>query len=161
MDDFSRNSAWWELDVSLSFEDKNLESLLSFWNSIYRFHSLPRRADFTPTDIQQNLGWVMLIDVEPAPLRFRFRLVGSGVTGALSRDATRRYMDELYDPEIYDEAVSPYVYVVKHRRPVRSVGRMVHANKSHIRYEAVYLPYSDDGERVDLIMEGVRYEGIS
>ena len=79
----------------------------------------------------------------------------------LSRDSTGRYLDELFAPAIREEAMRPYSHVVEHRRPVRSVGRTVHADKGHIPYEALYLPYSDSGNRVDLILERVRYQGIA
>ncbi len=152
---------WRQLDPELAIDDPALASLLAFWHRLRGTRELPARDDFMPDDLVDHLGWVILIDVEPAPRRYRFRLVGSGITAALARDSTGRYMDELYGPEIYAEAVRPYDHVVEHRRPVRSVGRMVHANREHIPYEAIYLPFSPDGRQVDIVLERVKYEGLA
>lgn len=151
---------WRQLDPTLEFESAALRELLAFWEQIRDGRDLPDRDDFSPLDIRRQLGWVILLDVEPQPRRFRFRLIGSGITSVLSRDSTGRYLDELYDPGIYEDTVAPYEYVVERRQPVRSIGRMVHAEKGHIRYEAIYLPFSAGSADVEMVMEGVQYEGF-
>ena len=154
-------SDWRQLDPGLAIVDPALAELQAFWKRLRRGRAMPARADFAPDDLLAHLGWVILIDVEDPPPRFRFRLIGSGITEALSRDSTGRYLDELYAADIYDEAVRPYAYVTRRRRPVRSTGRMVHADKGHMPYEALYLPFSEAGDRVDMIMERVHYDGIA
>lgn len=134
--------------------------LLVFWERSRRGRDLPSRSDFAPEDLLAHLGWLILLDVQASPRRFRFRLIGTFVTTILARDSTGRYLDDLYAPSIYDDAVRPYQYVVEHRRPVRSIGRMVHAEKGDIPYEAVYLPYSSGGGHVDLVMERALYERV-
>lgn len=161
MNESAETGDWRRLDAGLAVVEPALADLLAFWNRSRRGRAMPSRADFLPDDIAAHLGWVILVDVEAEPLRFRFRLIGTGITAALSRDSTGRYLDDLYDPEIYDEAVRPYVHVTRHRQPVRSIGRMVHADKEHIHYEALYLPYSETGDRVDMIMERVQYGGMA
>lgn len=161
MEEPTAASDWRQLDAGLAIVHPVLADLLAFWDRSRRGRAMPGRADFAPADLVEHLGWVILVDVEDPPLRFRFRLIGTGITAALSRDSTGRYLDELYDAAIYDEAVRPYVYVTRHCRPVRSTGRMVHADKGHIPYEALYLPYSETSDRVDMVMERVQYGGLA
>ena len=41
-----------------------------------------------------------MIDIEPAPRRYRFRLAGTGTYEDFGCDITGRYVDELFDPEV-------------------------------------------------------------
>lgn len=156
----AQESDWRIIDVTLNFTDPELVELLGVWRTLCDGRKFPARGNFTPEALSRHLGWIILLDVEPEPTRFRFRLIGTAITDILGRDSTGCYLDELYDGPIRDRALSPYVQVVTHRRPIRSTGWMVHASKGHIRYEAIYLPFSDDGKTINLIMERVKYCGI-
>ena len=57
---------------------------------------MPSRAEIEPTEIPTLLPYLALIDVELNPRRFRWRLVGTHITGAMGYDYTRFYFDEKY-----------------------------------------------------------------
>ena len=119
---------------------------------------MPARADFLPHILSDHLGWIALLDVERSPLRFRYRLVGTGITQAVGRDSTGRYLDELYEPDIYEIAASGFRRVVETQRPVRVQGKLEQVDKGFMRYEALELPLSDDGVEVNMVMTRCHFD---
>ncbi len=151
----SINAAWRELDPTLSFHADELRDLVALWEDQRGAADLPHRDRVSPFDLKSILGWVILVDVEHAPERYRFRLIGSSVTQLLGRDSTGRYLDDVLDPAMYDPFVAAHRYVCAHRRPVRCTGTLIHANKAYIDYESVLMPYAGDDGLVDLCLEGM------
>ncbi len=145
------------LDPGLGFEFEPMADLIGIWDRLRGARKMPARCDFTPVDLKAHLGWIALIDVEYAPERYRFRLIGSDIAAGLSRDSTMQYLDKVYDPQFYETAVGSYRWILEHRKPLRAFGEMVHANKGHIRLEGLDLPFSSDGRVIDLIMKRVHY----
>ncbi len=149
--------SWRTLDEYLVFASKELPRLIALWESKCRGDRLPARADFEADELMRMGGFIALIDVQQEPERFRFRLIGTGITEMLGRDSTGLYLDELYDADKYDIAVEGYRYCIAHRRPARARGRMVHANMDLVHFESVDLPLAGDGRTVDMIMKGAHY----
>lgn len=143
---------WLTVDPDLNIEAPALREILALWQCKCGDRAMPARSDFGPEELRAHMGWIVLVDVEPAPLRFRYRLIGTELTQWVGRDSTGRYLDELYDPEVYDTAISAYRRVVAQKCPLRVHGRMRHAEKGHIAFESLDLPLSDDGETVSMIM---------
>ena len=79
-------------------------------------------------------------------------MVGTEITERIGRDATGRYLDELYPPAIYGTAIKSFEIVLSRRRPVRAWGYLTHAEKGHMPFEALDMPLSDDGDAVAMIM---------
>lgn len=142
-----------EVDPELQIQHPVLRSALAVWERARGAKAMPARADIDVLDIPRAvLAHILLIDVEPGPPeRFRWRLIGTHITGTLGRDSTGRYLDELYEPKAVDVLLTGPRWVMRHRRPVRTLGHASFAGKSHIRSENVDMPLSDDGERVSMI----------
>ena len=69
----------------------NLARLYRHWDGLCGGRAMPRRPDFDPLALPALLGNLILIDVlGRAPLRFRYRLVGSKLTERIGRDMTGR-----------------------------------------------------------------------
>lgn len=130
---------------------------MDIWHRLRGSRDMPARRDFSPTDLKGHLGWIALIDVEYDPERYRFRLVGADIATGLSRDSSHQYLDAVYGPEFYETAVGSYRWILEHRKPIRAFGEMVHARKGHIRFESLDLPFSSDGQAIDMIMKRVHY----
>lgn len=143
-----------ELDPELRCESQALSLTLSIWNTIRDGREMPARRDIDPVALPRNLlPHLLLVDVlrEPA-LRFRWRLIGTGITNTLGRDSTGRYWDELYDAETHAEISSAVQWVIRHRRPLRSVGRAPLPERSFLHSENLNLPLSSDGAAIDMIL---------
>lgn len=152
MNSETAHNRWLSIDPSLSFEAECLSDMLRRWERWRGERPMPERADFGPADLRGHLGWVVLIDVEPAPLRFRYRLIGSEVTQAVGRDSTGRYLDDLYRPEIYETAITSFREILACRRPMRAFGTLRHAEKGYVPFEAIDMPFANGSGEVGLIM---------
>ena len=148
---------WRSLDTELQFTGSTLSNALELWHQKCAGRDLPSRRDFAIEDLGPFLGSIALIDVEQEPLRFRYRLIGTGITEMLGRDSTGKYIDQVYDKDFYPKAVGSYTYVLDHRRPVRAFGNMIHAHKGHIGFVALDAPLSTDGRVIDMIIKFVSF----
>lgn len=143
---------WLQIDTALDFEHAALRDMLRIWERQRADRAMPRRADLTPELLHDHLGWIVLLDVEHEPQRFRYRLIGTRITEVAGRDSTGTYLDELYAPDIYEVAISSFRKVLARRRPVRAHGWLRHAEKGHLAFEAIDMPLSEDDETVSMIM---------
>ncbi len=115
---------------------------------------MPARGAFDPLDVPFALGFISLIDVHRAPLRFYFRLDGSKQVELFGIDCTRRYLDEAMPQDHARMAAASYSEVVERREP-RCHTREVLFRRRMLGYEIVILPFSEDGETVDRLMTGI------
>ena len=144
---------WRSLDPALNFDNPHLSEICSIWEAKRGARGMPSRSDFSPEGLKQFLGNIMLIDVEYAPVRFRYRLIGTNIVNRRLRDSTGRYLDDLYEPEFYELAARSYNFLLDQKRPIRGFGDMSPLNRSYLKFEAVDLPLSENGEAVNMIMK--------
>ena len=69
-------------------------------------------------------------------------------------DCTRRYLDEAMPRDHAAMAVASFSDAVARRAP-RYHRRQIAFHERQIEYEVVILPFSNDGEQVDLLMTGI------
>ena len=145
-------------DPSLAFERAELVDLLGLWQAKRRGPAPPARADLTPFELKAHLGNLILTDVEPAPLRFRYRLIGTNVTRIVKRDATGCYFDDIYTGRLRETAIAVNAWVVRERAPLRIFSRTGHERNDIYTYEGVLLPLSQDGARVNMVLGALLFQ---
>jgi hypothetical protein len=118
---------------------------------------MPARADFDPLDLRAHLGHLLLVDVERAPLRFRYRLVGTTITEIIKRDVTGRYFEEIYTGRLLVDLIDAFSTVVETRAPLRIYSTTGHPRNDVYVYDCVLLPLSADGESVNMILGEMRF----
>jgi hypothetical protein len=128
--------------------------LVAYWRRIRGARRMPARRDFDPLEARFAIGYVSLVEVHRDPLRFYFRLDGTRQVELFGIDCTRRYLDEAVPPEDAAMVAASYGEVVRHGEP-RYHRRQITFRRRLIDYEVVILPFSSDGERVDLLMVGI------
>ena len=138
-------------------ESPLLQRLLVDWEARRRGRTLPGRRDFDPLDLKYILGKLLLVDVERAPLRFRFRLVGTELAARSGVELTGRTLDDYPSPEYREFMRRRYTQTVEERRPLSSVQTRLVIDNQVRRYEALLLPLAADGEIVDMLMIGIVY----
>lgn len=69
--------------------------LFEYWHSAQAGGRALRRAEIDPTAIKSILPFIILGDIEAAPFRVHFRLVGTSVVEFSRMDFSGRYLDEL------------------------------------------------------------------
>src|SRR5215469_11693694 len=74
-----------------------LRELRDYWASKCAGRAMPRRADIDPLDLPpQHMPYLSIIEVLPDTDDFRFRLLGTGITGRMGRDSTGKTVREVY-----------------------------------------------------------------
>jgi hypothetical protein len=152
-----RNESGVRLDPALAFVRPELKDLLDFWQSRRRGRPMPARADIDPLDLKAHLGHLLLVDVERAPLRFRYRLVGTKITDIIKRDVTGRRFDEIYSGRLLVDLIDAFSTVVETRAPLRIFSTTGHPRNDVYLYDCVLLPLSADGESVTMILGEMRF----
>jgi hypothetical protein len=133
-----------------------LRSLAELWASKRRDSGLPCRADFSDDDLRPWFGNLLMVDVVDGPHRFRFRLMGTSLVDAASRELTGKFFDEAdisgYDPDVLED----YAEVVRTGGPLcktRHYDPTPGTFMDHWRtYERLLLPLASDGKTIDRIL---------
>ena len=127
--------------------------LLRYWlGKRGRARQLPGRPDVDPAELKPVLPFLLLIDVEGPPLRFRFRLVGTELVRVYGREYTGLYLDDLdLDGQArtitcdFTEAAEAAVPHCDEYAYVMDRGRVRH-------FERLLLPLARDGRNVDMLL---------
>jgi len=136
-----------------------LAFLRDYWNEARGSRAMPSRADIRPAALKDHLGWIVMIDVLPDD--FRYRLIGTLITEYFFWDATGKTVREAFAKQpaiVCDAVLGVYRCVVESRVPVRAYGDMGWAGKGIEACEAVYLPLSDDGNSVNMILQAFVFD---
>lgn len=134
--------------------DSRIAALYQYWLSLRpAADMLPGRQHFDPTDVPRLLPWILLVDVEREPLRFRYRLVGTENVRVKGYDSTGQYLDE----RVPDFATTPtypqWLAAVEHRQVAYHRGLPVrHVPKDYIESERLLLPLARNGQHVDMVL---------
>jgi len=146
------------LDPGLGYTDKRLAELHRLWRDKQALRgALPGRADFTPVEMRAFITDLYMVDVLPglvpgAAARFRYRLIGTEITGRTERDVTGRYFDEVYPAETLENFSASFHWITRHKLPLRSYGTMDFSNKGFLAFEALEVPLASNGAEVDIIL---------
>jgi hypothetical protein len=134
--------------------DARLMAAFEYWVLQSIDGPLPRRRDIDPVDIPKLLPILMLVEVLP-PGRYRYRLIGTENADAFGMNATGRYLDEvLPGPEYKTHVLALYDECVRLHRALFSeclfISPQHRGPERHIK--VLFMPLSDDGERVNQIL---------
>lgn len=131
--------------------DGRILAVLSYWRDQRRDAEMPRRADIEPTALRGHLDRISLIDVSQDPLRYRFRLVGTGVVRVVGHDNTGQWVDEIEPKAQRDILIAHYGEAVAERAPVVHEVRSEAADGTY-RYIRICCPLSADGNTVNMLL---------
>ena len=140
-------------DPDLGFDHPLMYEAYGVWRTLGGDDKLPSLADIDPLSLPRHmLPHIQLLDIEVGETtRFRWRLIGTHVTGALGRDATGQYWDELYDQEALEALRLGVDWVRDQRRPIRCSGTAGFVDRSFQKFETILMPLSDDQETVNAV----------
>lgn len=136
-----------------------LRQLHDYWERQRGDRAMPARADLDPADIKPVLPYLILIDVESAPLRFRVRLAGSFAyearEGLRIREMTVHYLDALdYHLATPEAVIALARSVVEQRRPVSRITPYPLSGGQSGVHHMLVLPLGRDAARVDMLLVG-------
>ncbi|GAA6157391.1 hypothetical protein NBRC116588_28640 [Pyruvatibacter sp. HU-CL02332] len=151
-----------------ALEQAQTRCALAFWQSNGSKGSLPPTNLIDPSELRELLPNIVLIDViwpdgtlddAAVPQDFRYRLIGghsaethdANLTGTLVSDLSRF-------GESYSEVMMGfYRSICAQKAPVAAGGTLAIIGKGYRDFEAIYLPFTETGNRVDRLMAAVVY----
>jgi hypothetical protein len=142
---------------SIEPQHDELKRLHAYWLEKKGAQPAPARADIDPLEIAPLLPYVTLIDVERAPLRFRYRLVGTEIVRNVG-EFTGSYLDALTSLPHRDVMAAEFARVVESAAPALSLWEYTRDDGRHVRYERLVLPLMGDGATVDMLLSGMVFD---
>lgn len=138
-------------------QDARLRRLYEYWRDKKGSRRFPARRDIDPLDFAYVLGHVMLLDVLSDPLRFRVRVHGTDMVMRAGYDLTGKLVSDMpttdyrrYVHERCEGLVSTgEPLALRHTRTLKGRTR---------GYEALWLPFSDDGRQVTMLLCALIYD---
>jgi hypothetical protein len=129
-------------------KSERIRELHRYWLSKHRDGALPSRSAVDPAEIRALLPYLILAELEAAPLAIRYRLVGTAVAKAHKDDFTGR-AHETVTSLAGAGLEQSYRRVVESRAPVFGHSGLDLGDRTWIGFEYAILPLSDDGRTVD------------
>lgn len=118
---------------------------------------IPFRKDIDAADLRDLLPLITIVDVEHAPLRFRYRLVGTRVVEYNHQEFTGMYLGEIGWQE-ESVLLAAYEESVVKRRPKYGFYAWDLRSGGIGRCEFVLLPLTNDGETIHQVIAVEDYE---
>jgi hypothetical protein len=131
-----------------------LRELYAYWEHKRGARFAPSRADIRPEEIRCLLPHLLLLDLVGEPTRFRYRLVGTGVTALYGREVTGIFVDEVDHSDLQWLLEADCITVTTEQRPVLTLWDRTGKDGRSISHERLLLPLSKDGRTVDMLMGG-------
>jgi hypothetical protein len=139
-------------------EQPVLQKLRAYWDAKRVSRPYPSRDDIDPMDLRFILGSLILIDVEPNPLRFRYRLFGSEIARRQGFDMTGKYLDQHPWPELAAMAIETYRQVLSTGQPAH-IRRQGMVDGHYVSHISLVLPLGH--EQVEILLAGVVFVPIT
>jgi len=130
-------------------------AIYDYWRSRCKNGSFPSRFDIEPEHITAHLPTVSLLEVktpEAGPMRYHYRLAGTGFWKLFEDEIQGRYVDELPigdRREYWDRVLG---HIVAKRRPMAGVTKPGTPLGGHLAQFWIRLPLSTNGENIDMIL---------
>jgi len=125
---------------------------------------MPSRADIKPSEMKEHLGWIILVDALPALEDFRFRMIGTRVAQYFLADATGQTMREAfaaYGDQVTARVIATHRKTARDKVVVRAYGGAGWLGRSFLDFDAIYMPLSDDGESVNMILSAFTFDAAA
>lgn len=135
-----------------------LELGLDYWDSKRVGRRMPSRRDIEPTEILELLPYVVLIDVERAPLDFRYRLVGTAVATRFGHDHTGARFSTLPQQAEGTTVWKTASRLLEEKRPIVSHTPFVGVSHWIQNYRDISMPLSEDNDTVNMIFAVLQFE---
>jgi hypothetical protein len=139
--------------------DPDLQTLYAYWQQKRGDRMMPSRADIDPSEFRRILPYVMLLNAERLGGPYIVRLVGTAIVQFSSVDSTGKPAGSGMEPSAAAAMVHLLDLVVASRAPKFRTGKAFWSKKQEYRsFEAAFLPLSANGETVNMIFAGMKFD---
>lgn len=144
----------WEGEILFLPEPSGKSAMITqvrdYWRVRCRDGRLPRRDEIDPVELRTVLPYLSIMEFAEAPLRFKFRLIGTELARFYGQDVTGKWLDEIPqwgEADIRDtQAVFRRVHELA--TPVYGLSLCLwEENPDHV-FEFGCFPLSNDGRRI-------------
>ncbi|HET6619177.1 MAG TPA: PAS domain-containing protein [Dongiaceae bacterium] len=129
-----------------------VRAIYRYWDSKRNGRQMPRRSDLDPLEIPRFLPDICLIDVVPDARRYVYRLIGTNEVAMRGRDPTGLAVGEGYFGTSAQSVFLNYDGVARSRAPRVDRDPSITSDDRFIQHESIFLPLSDDGGTVNMIL---------
>lgn len=138
-----------KLEITGSVRSERINSLLQYWRQKCAGRIMPSKRDIDPAELKPLLPHLMLAEIHEAPLRVRYRLVGTEAVRMAREDYTGRWLTETgWEAEEIASYLRQYTALVASRSPQLGTGHLISEDGKERIFEWGKFPLSDDGEHV-------------
>lgn len=143
--------------------DPVTRGMLELWTRKKDDRLMPSPSDLNIAEFARFAPKIFILQVERDPFDLTFRLVGEEVIANFGFNPKGRRVVTLDEelPGLGTLLHEFFRWIVSERRPVGAGGTQDFVDKSYNNYEAVYLPFSADGEHVDRVLAATSYSSNS
>ena len=131
---------------------ERVRAIYRYWDSKRSGRLMPSRADLDPLEIPRFLPDICLVDVVPDARKYVYRLIGTNEAAMRGRDPTGLAVGEGYFGTSKESVFLNYDGVTASRAPLVDRDPSITSDDRFIQHESIFLPLSDDGERVNMIL---------
>ena len=138
-----------------------LAFLREYWERKRGHRTMPSRANIKPVELKEHLPWIVMVDVLPGAADFRYRLIGTLVTEYFGTDATGKTVTEAWarqGEEGVQGNLAIFRHVAENRMPFHLYGESGWNTIGLEEFQCLYLPLSDDGENVNVILHAFVFD---
>jgi hypothetical protein len=135
--------------------------LKNYWNQKRGARSMPSRADIKPAEMKPYLGWIVLVDVLPDFSDFRYRTIGTRVSGYFAPDSTGKLVSEAFRAKgeaVVNAMLVPYRKAARDKTIVHAWGAADWLGKAFLDFESLHLPLSDDDVTANMVLSAITFE---
>lgn len=136
----------------MDLKHPQLRQLYAYWQDKQGNRPYPAREDIDPLDLKFILGNLILLDIEAAPLRFRYRLFGSEIARQQGFDMTGKYSEDHPWPEFAARTREVYGGIVQDAKPAL-IRRQGMVGDQYMDHQTLVLPLGR--QQVEMILAGV------
>ena len=147
-------------DPTLAFTDPTYTHLLDLWRAKTGNRKMPKRSDMSPRDLKDVLRNLLVLErVSQEPSRYRFRLVGTALTGMGTGgiDPTGKMIEEGLPAEALGRWIECADMILDGGQPLRFLGRVQLPARDYLNAENLFVPLANDNDVPTFVMGLCRY----
>jgi len=136
-------------------KSNDLQRLLDYWHAKCHARAFPRRIDLDPIDLRFMLDRITLVEIHgEVERRYKLRVVGTWWAEKHGFEATGTWLEDWPNPAQLKVTLASYEALLAQRRPILLVRNEV-VDGAVLDYEAMLLPFSEDGTSISMIVAGI------
>jgi len=140
-----------------------LRATFDYWRSKRAGRKMPARADLDPSEIKTLLPSMMLVDVlydVAGRADFVYRLAGTHEVEVRGENPVGKRVADAYFGPTLENVLGCYQSVVDRREPYLDNDYFLRDGDNYADEANIFLPLSNDGQRVNMILVYTAYRRI-